>query len=144
MAHVLLELPSPMFFLFLDRCGCNATSVEGTSYLCHHSHKVCGSGLEIQSLTRFDSQDPAVSINRKLGKWWGLVQKTHTKKKINFTHHFTRFLSFITPNLKLHLTLHFYHTHFDLYSLHHMNMNNCTVAQAKSTPLLSHQCLAQM
>lgn len=73
MAHVLLELPSPMFFLFLYRCGCNATSVEGqtemTSYLCHHGHKVCGSGLEIQSLTRFDSQDSAVSINRKLGKW---------------------------------------------------------------------------
>lgn len=74
MAHVFPELPSSMFFfVVLDRCGCNATSVKGqtemTSYLCHYGHKVCGSGLVIQSLTRFDSQDSAVSINCKLGKW---------------------------------------------------------------------------
>lgn len=61
-----------VLFFVLDRCGRNATSVKGqaemTSYLCHHGHKVCGSGLVIQSLPRFDSQDPTVSVNRKLGK----------------------------------------------------------------------------
>lgn len=72
LAHVFLELLTSVFFFFLDRCGCNATGVKGQtempSHLCHHGHKVCESGLIIQSLTRFDSQDPAVSVNRKLGK----------------------------------------------------------------------------
>lgn len=71
-----------VFCLSRDRCGCNTTSqTEMASYLCHHGHKVCGSGLVIQSLTRFDSQNPVVSINRKLGKWRGLVVDKITKNK---------------------------------------------------------------
>ena len=33
----------------------------------------------------------------------------------------------VTFNLKLHLALQFYRSHFDLYSLRHMNVNNCAV-----------------
>lgn len=54
-------------------CYKHPKQTETTSYLCHHCHKVGGSGLVIQSLTRFDSQDPTVAINGKLGKRGGLL-----------------------------------------------------------------------
>lgn len=44
-----------------------------TSHLSNHRHEVCGCGLVVQSLARFDSQDAAVPIDGKLGKRRGLI-----------------------------------------------------------------------
>lgn len=43
------------------------------SHLSNDCHKMCWCGFVVQSLTRFDSKDPAVPINGELGKWGGLI-----------------------------------------------------------------------
>lgn len=94
-------------------CYERARRTDVTSYLCHHCHKVCGSGLVIQSLTRFDSQDTAVAIDGKLGKRGGLLMFKTTwltgGEKISQDHFIhDSFCSYL--NL-LHLKL-FYHCSF--------------------------------
>lgn len=47
---------------------CIRASEKAPSHLGDYCHKMCRCSLIVQSLARFNSEDPAVSINGELGK----------------------------------------------------------------------------
>lgn len=62
--------------------------MTATSHLCNHRHKVRGCGLVVQSLTRFDSKDAAVTVDGKLGKRRCLIIAELAEFKLTADTHF--------------------------------------------------------